>query len=157
MGQCESCPGPRPLGWGRAECDRLPLPHPPRGGGADQTPPPDDWTRRRPGSLRYYSDIILYCLPLLCSGWKWPFHAPHSYSFLEKALLSPVIARTQLSVLAVVASVSSRELLAHRQSLVEVLRKLHQWSTYRAPGRRSATVLDSKTRCLTAPAASPLQ
>ncbi|KAI4553613.1 hypothetical protein MJT46_015793 [Ovis ammon polii x Ovis aries] len=67
--------------------------------------------------LEYYSDIILYCLPLLCSGWKWPFHAPHSYSFLEKALLSPVIARTQLSVLAVVASVSSRELLAHRQSL----------------------------------------
>lgn len=71
-----------------------------------------------PFNFRYCSDIVLYCLPLLCSGWKWPFHAPHSYSFLEKALLSPVTAHTQLSVLAVVASVSSRELLAHRQSLV---------------------------------------
>lgn len=50
MRRCGGCPGPRPLGWGRAECDRLPLPHPPRGGGAGQTPPPDDGTRRRPGS-----------------------------------------------------------------------------------------------------------
>lgn len=40
MGRCGVFPGPRPLGWGRVECDRLPFPQPPRGGGgADQTPP----------------------------------------------------------------------------------------------------------------------
>lgn len=43
--RCGGCPGPRPLGWGRAECDRLPLPHPARGGGAGQTLPPPDGRR----------------------------------------------------------------------------------------------------------------
>lgn len=50
--RCGGYSGLRPLGWGRAECDRLPLPHPPRGGGADEKLPPDDRTLGRPGSLR---------------------------------------------------------------------------------------------------------
>lgn len=61
---------------------------------------------------------FIVCL-FLCSGWKWLFHAPHSYSFLKKLLLFPHHhTHTKLSVLVVVGLFVILKALSTCQSLV---------------------------------------